>query len=146
QLIISSVKDSPVVNVWSFERKDQLHLKIICPNKVTALKTTNDGKYCLVAINTSLYIWQTSSGELLAILEKHYQKITCIAVTSDDSYIVTAGDDGLAFVWSLGVSVGYNEFDVTDTESTLRDPIHKWSDHTNAITDVHIGLGGIEAY
>ncbi|CAG2174906.1 unnamed protein product [Oppiella nova] len=146
QLMISSVKESPVINVWSFERKDQLHLKIICPNKVTALKTTNDGKYCVVAINTSLYIWQTSSGELMAILEKHYQKITCIAITSDDSLIVSGGDDGLAFVWSLGHSIGYNEFDVNDSISSQREPLFKWSDHTMAITDVHIGLGGIEAY
>ncbi|XP_054162682.1 WD repeat-containing protein 18-like [Oppia nitens] len=144
QLLVSSIKESPIINVWSFERKDQLHLKIICPGKVTALKLTTDGKYCLVAIGTSLYIWQTSSGALLAILEKHYQKITCIAVSSESTYFVTAGEDGLALVWSLAACVGYDDTLISDTMTSEKEPIYKWSDHTNAVTDVYIGLGDVE--
>ena len=161
-MIISAVKESPIINIWSFERKDQLHQKIICPNKVSALKMTIDGKFCLVAINTSLYIWQvfndisilcfglilcdlkTSSGNLLCVLEKHYQKISCIAITTDSRYFVTAGDDGLAMVWSLNKSIAFNDIDSNDSNSSAKDPIHKWSDHSNAITDVHLGLGGID--
>ena len=44
---------------------------------------------------------QVSTGNLLAILDKHYQAVTCIKFTDDGSHFVSAGQDNLVIAWSL---------------------------------------------
>jgi pre-rRNA-processing protein IPI3 len=75
QFIISSQKDTPIINIWGLERKDQLHLKMTCPAKVTALKVTNDGMYCVVAINTHIYIWQVLDSHELHFVYYHQNSL-----------------------------------------------------------------------
>ncbi len=89
---------------------------------------------------------KTLTGNLLQILERHYQPISCIAIASDSSYFVTGGEDGLALVWSLSRVISNNDMTITDSNMSAKEPTHKWSHNTNSITDIHIGLGGIRAH
>jgi pre-rRNA-processing protein IPI3 len=60
-------------------------------------------------------------------------------MTDDSSYLVSGGDDAVVSVWSV--------LDVVDADdnaaaSVVRD-FHSWSDHSQAVTALHVGRGGV---
>ncbi|KAG2464203.1 WD repeat-containing protein 18 [Polypterus senegalus] len=126
------------INVWEIQRKDQLQQKIICPGVVTCLTASPNGLYLLAGIVESIYVWEVSSGNLLALLSRHYQDVTCIRFTDDSSHFISGGKDNLALVWSLN--------SVLQTEPTRSsEPRHVWTRHSLPVTDIHCGLMGPQA-
>ncbi|XP_073681660.1 WD repeat-containing protein 18-like [Garra rufa] len=89
------------INVWEIQRKDQLQQKIVCPGIVTCLSASPDGLYVLAGIAEAVYLWEMSTGNLLAILSRHYQDVSCIRFTDDSSHFVSGGKDNLALIWNL---------------------------------------------
>lgn len=45
--------------------------------------------------------WQMSTGDLLAVLTRHYQNINCVKFTDEGSHLVSGADDSLVVVWAL---------------------------------------------
>uniref|UniRef100_K7F9U6 WD repeat-containing protein 18 n=1 Tax=Pelodiscus sinensis TaxID=13735 RepID=K7F9U6_PELSI len=80
---------------------DQLQQKIICPGVVTCLTASPNGLYILAGIAESIYLWEVSSGNLLAILNRHYQDLTCLCFTDDSSHFLSGAKDCLVLVWNL---------------------------------------------
>lgn len=142
QYIICGYENTPIVNVWCLDRKDHLALKMILPGQVQVLAVTPDGNYCLVGISNRLYIWQVATGFLLNVLERHYQNVTHIAISSDMSFFVTGGQDGLILIWKFSQVLSPCEsFSVVDGHSTANDPWRKIVHSTNAISGLHLGHG-----
>ncbi|XP_034611313.1 WD repeat-containing protein 18 [Trachemys scripta elegans] len=123
------------INVWELQRKDQLQQKIICPGLVTCLTASPNGLYILAGIAESIYLWEVSSGNLLAILNRHYQDLTCLCFTDDSSHFLSGGKDCLVLVWNL-----YSTLQVE--HSQIPEPRHVWSRHSLPITDLCCGFGG----
>ncbi|KAK2541926.1 Wdr18 [Columba livia] len=123
------------INVWELQRKDQLQQKIICPGPVTCLAASPNGLYVLAGVAESIYLWEVSNGNLLAILNRHYQDLTCLCFTDDSSHFLSGAKDCLALVWNL-CSVLQAE------PSQIPDPRHVWSRHSLPITDLCCGFGG----
>uniref|UniRef100_A0A8C8RMV9 WD repeat-containing protein 18 n=1 Tax=Pelusios castaneus TaxID=367368 RepID=A0A8C8RMV9_9SAUR len=123
------------IGVWELQRKDQLQQKIICPGLVTCLTASPNGLYILAGIAESIYLWEVSSGNLLAILNRHYQDVTCLCFTDDSSHFVSGGKDCLGLVWNL-----YSTLQAEPSE--IPDPRHVWSRHSLPITDLCCGFGG----
>ena len=44
---------------------------------------------------------QVSTGNLLAILSRHYQDVSCLQFTGDGSHFLSGGKDCLVLVWGL---------------------------------------------
>lgn len=44
---------------------------------------------------------QVSTGNLLVILSRHYQDVSCLQFTGDSSHFLSGGKDCLVLVWSL---------------------------------------------
>ncbi|XP_042694188.1 WD repeat-containing protein 18 isoform X2 [Centrocercus urophasianus] len=123
------------INVWELQRKDQLQQKIICPGPVTCLTASPNGLYILAGVAESIYLWEVSNGNLLAILNRHYQDLTCLCFTDDSSHFLSGAKDCLALVWNL--------YSVLQAEpSQIPDPRHVWSRHSLPITDMCCGFGG----
>ncbi|XP_036597378.1 WD repeat-containing protein 18 [Trichosurus vulpecula] len=120
---------------WELQRKDQLQQKIVCPGLVTCLTAAPNGLYVLAGIAESIYLWEVSTGNLLAILNRHYQDLSCLTFTDDSSHFLSGGKDCLALVWSLHSVLQVEQ-------SKVPDPRHVWSQHTLPITDLHCGFGG----
>nr|XP_004654742.1 WD repeat-containing protein 18 [Jaculus jaculus] len=120
---------------WELQRKDQLQQKIMCPGPVTCLTTAPNGLYVLAGIAESLYLWEVSTGNLLVILSRHYQDVSCVKFTGDSSHFVSGGKDCLVLAWSL-CSV------LQADPSRILAPRHVWSRHTLPVTDLHCGFGG----
>ncbi|XP_015668939.2 WD repeat-containing protein 18 [Protobothrops mucrosquamatus] len=123
------------VGAWELQRKDQLQQKIICPGPVTCLTAAPNGLYILAGIAESIYLWEVSSGNLLAILNRHYQDLSCLAFTDDSSHFLSGAKDCLVIVWSL-----YSVLQVDHGQSP--EPRHVWSRHSLPITDLCCGVGG----
>uniref|UniRef100_A0A8C8HL91 WD repeat-containing protein 18 n=1 Tax=Oncorhynchus tshawytscha TaxID=74940 RepID=A0A8C8HL91_ONCTS len=103
------------INVWEIQRK-------VAKNRVS---WDCDMPYCFP---NGLYllagIAEVSTGNLLAILNRHYQDLTCLR-----------GKDNLALVWSLASVVQLDP-------SLTPEPRHVLCHHSLPITDIHCGLMG----
>uniref|UniRef100_A0ACB8F1L2 WD repeat-containing protein 18 n=1 Tax=Sphaerodactylus townsendi TaxID=933632 RepID=A0ACB8F1L2_9SAUR len=114
---------------------DQLQQKIVCPGRVSCLTAAPNGLYILAGIAESIYLWEVSSGNLLAILNRHYQDLSCLAFTDDSSHFLSGAKDCLVIVWSL-----CSVLQVEHGQSP--EPRHVWSRHSLPITDMCCGVGG----
>ncbi|XP_004614852.1 WD repeat-containing protein 18 [Sorex araneus] len=123
------------ISAWELQRKDQLQQKIMCPGPVTSLTTSPNGQYVLAGIAESIYLWEVCTGNLLVILSRHYQDVTCLKFTGDSSHFVSGGKDCLALVWDV-----CSVLQVEPSRTPV--PRHIWSRHTLPITDLHCGCGG----
>ncbi|XP_038311716.1 WD repeat-containing protein 18 isoform X1 [Canis lupus familiaris] len=123
------------ISAWELQRKDQLQQKIMCPGPVTCLTTSPNGLYVLAGIAESIYLWEVSTGNLLVILSRHYQDVSCLQFTGDSSHFLSGGKDCLVLAWSL---CSVLQVDPSRTPA----PRHVWSRHTLPITDLHCGFGG----
>ncbi|KAK2510041.1 hypothetical protein MC885_018425 [Smutsia gigantea] len=123
------------ISAWELQRKDQLQQKIMCPGPVTCLTTSPTGLYVLAGIAESIYLWEVSTGNLLVILSRHYQDVSCLQFTGDSSYFLSGGQDCLVLAWGLSSVL---QADPSRTPA----PRHVWSHHTLPITDLHCGFGG----
>ncbi|KAK3533499.1 hypothetical protein QTP70_023354, partial [Hemibagrus guttatus] len=158
------------INVWEIQRKDQLQQKIVCPGIVTCLTASPDGLYVLAGIAEAIYLWEVSTGNLLVILNRHYQDLSCLRFTDDGSHFVSGGKDNLALVWNLARH-SCNASDMSENclahcfadfipmqakkhnllfivqldSSRTPEPRHVLSRHSLPITDVHCGLMGPQA-
>ncbi|XP_010633263.1 WD repeat-containing protein 18 isoform X1 [Fukomys damarensis] len=123
------------ISVWELQRKDQLQQKIMCPGPVTCVTTAPNGLYVLAGIAENIYLWEVSTGNLLVILSRHYQDVSCLKFTGDSSHFVSGSKDCLVLAWSLCSVLQVDP-------SRIPAPRHVWSHHTLPVTDVHCGFGG----
>ncbi|KAI1280352.1 WD repeat-containing protein 18 [Halotydeus destructor] len=145
--LVAAENDKSVLYFWSLkEKQSDKHLKIVCPGRITALTITPDGGYCVVAIAERLYIWQMSTGNLITTLERHYQTINVIKTSTDGSFLITGGDDGLVLAWFLprllSSSRGHSG-DASDILTESNEPKFTWTLHSAKVTDLAVGHGGV---
>ncbi|XP_053558793.1 WD repeat-containing protein 18 [Bombina bombina] len=138
QYLLGAQLGKNFINVWELQRKDQLLQKIVCPGPVTCLAVSPNGLYLVAGISESIYLWEVYTGNLLAILNSHYQDVTCLTFTDDSSHILSGAKDSLVLVWSL--------YSVLQAETSRGpEPRHVWSRHSLPITDLQCGIGGPQA-
>uniref|UniRef100_A0A8C6QLD1 WD repeat-containing protein 18 n=1 Tax=Nannospalax galili TaxID=1026970 RepID=A0A8C6QLD1_NANGA len=115
---------------WELQRK-----LVAGTGVIGRLRTAGRGLYPLVRPRAALYLSQVSTGNLLVILSRHYQDVSCLKFTGDSSHFISGGKDCLVLAWSL-CSV------LQADPSRILAPRHVWSRHTLPITDLHCGFGG----
>ena len=128
--LVSGQSKQPLLNVWQLNKHEQKPLKYITPGVLQSLAASPCGHLLVGTAEERIYVWQTSSGKLLRIINTgHYQKINVTKFTSDGSHFVTAGEDGNVILWP---------------QDSLK-PRHVWSQHTLGVTDFHVGIGGLNS-
>lgn len=142
--ILASQASKPVIHVWNMAKETVL-TKLICPGKVTAMTSSPDGVYCVVACGEKIYIWQVASGNLLALLSRHFQRVSCLKFTDDGSHFLSCGDDNLVMVWKMARLLSFSSSSLGTFESSPS-PRYTWSDHALPVTDIHCGHGGMRAH
>lgn len=132
----------PLLHIWPVNSQEQVSgLRFVVPGKVTALTVSPDGVYCVAAVSEIIYVWKISSGDMLAMLSRHYQTVNSLVFTDDGSHFVSAGQDGMMLVWKLSSILTASGYSNQETA-----PLYSFSDHTLPITDVFIGKGGMRAF
>ncbi|KAL5016239.1 hypothetical protein ScPMuIL_005828 [Solemya velum] len=137
QYLISAASSKPLVHLWTLQTRDERLLRMVLPGRVTALDVTPDGNYCIVAISERIHIWQLCTGNLLGVVTRHYQNVSCLKVVDDGNTFVSGGEDNLVIVWSLA-----SIFSEQMNQTSKVDPEHVWTSHALPITDLHVGRGG----
>jgi pre-rRNA-processing protein IPI3 len=148
--ILSYQKNSTILHYWIW-KKNQLYLKSSLPEKISSLKVSNDGIYCIVGgLSGTAYIWEISTGILIQIWEAHYKKITSIIFTDDDSMIITGGEDGIINLWLISDIINFDKNkdhqQIEETNNLYKNtikPFHSFNQHSLPITNLIMGLGGI---
>ena len=88
------------------------------------------------AVEDRIYLWQTQSGKLLAIIgedQGHYQDVTHLSFTDDSTHLVSAGKDGSVIAWCVVAAA---------LSSGKCVPRRRWSAHALAVTGLKVGPGG----
>ncbi|XP_030567434.1 WD repeat-containing protein 18 [Drosophila novamexicana] len=141
--VIAANSAKPLLHVWPINSQEPMsNVRYVVPGKVNALALTPDSAFLIAGIQETIYVWHLNSGRLLNTLSKHYQPITCIRFTDNGEHFATAGKDGAVLVWNLTRAVA----PLGGADSEENAPFYNFNDHGLAVTDVHIGLGGIRAF
>lgn len=130
--LISANSTKPMLHIWSINSQEQLaSARLVTPGKVNALTVSADGNYCICGINELIYLWHIPTGKMFASLSRHFQNVSHLKFTDDDSHFISAGQDGMVLVWSL-----------TDVLSGVEQPKYTFSGHSLPVTGLKVGLGG----
>lgn len=128
--------DKPIMQVWDWATGD-LQLKFTTFPKITRLAVSSDRNLLAAGSEEGkVFVWCLRTGTLLKHWNAHYQAITAIVFTSDDSFLVTGGEDALVTAWPIDESFANPSY--TDAP----DAFVEWSEHTLKVTDLSVGVGG----
>lgn len=143
--LAAAEKIKPVLHVWPLNSHQTVQgMRFVLPGKCNALAVTRDGAYVAAGINEKIYLWQISSGKLLTIISRHYQKVLLLKFTPDGRYFVSAAEDGMVMVWMLATVSAHPEIDLVKQSSAgQHDPVYIFSDHSLPITDMCISKMGL---
>ncbi|CAA6798832.1 MAG: Unknown protein [uncultured Sulfurovum sp.] len=70
-------------------------------SKVEALSFSNNSKYLCIGLEEDIEIFDTKELKQLKILESHQEKITALALSPDNQYLLSASLDQTLKLWSL---------------------------------------------
>lgn len=144
--LVTAEKDKPLLHIWPLNSQQTVQgMRFVLPGKANAVAISQDGSYCVAGIDEKIYLWQITSGNLLTIISRHYQKIVMIKFTSDGKYIISAAEDGMVIVWSLTTIAAHPDLEfATQSMAGHHDPIHVFSDHSLPVTDMYVSKMGMQ--
>lgn len=98
------------------------------PEKISCLAASASGAL-LVAAGASgrLYLWECSSGQLLAQWEAHYRAVRALVFLAED-LVASGGEDGLIRVWSAPEAAACGD--------EALEPLASWAEHALPITSL----------
>ncbi|RKP35853.1 quinon protein alcohol dehydrogenase-like superfamily [Dimargaris cristalligena] len=148
---MGAIPGRPMVHcyVWN---KDQAFLKFPCPEKLSALVLSYSGQWAVGGTPTGrLYLWETSSGQLLRYWDAHYKAVTTIQFARDDTFLMTGSEDAVVSMWELPEILEPLGYDLDPNQPmglTKQPPMdqapsarYTWTDHTLPVTAVVCGFG-----
>ncbi|KRZ80901.1 Pre-rRNA-processing protein pro-1, partial [Trichinella papuae] len=136
--VFISFNKKPVMQAYNLNNKGKAGLLSCLQGPLTDFAVSVDGSLFFGAIDNSLFTWRTTDGMALTCIEAHHSPIVKVSALQDNSYVITASQDGFINVWNIGLLV---------TPMPLSNatplPIIRWTAHHLPITDLQVGNGGI---
>ncbi|KAK4474390.1 hypothetical protein MN116_001550 [Schistosoma mekongi] len=125
----------PIIQTWNFHNATSTHKNIITKGLVSAFLFTPDGNYIIIAFDREIYIYQTSSGCLMGVLEgSHSAKICEMKLSKWNSigpaFLVSTDISGFLACWSLGSLI--NGLGVMSTQNAGEVDSHSNGNISNA--------------
>ncbi|KAI0793928.1 WD40 repeat-like protein [Fomes fomentarius] len=133
--MLAAQQDKSILNVYSYQ-KDQLTLKIVLPEKLTAIAVDTKGKYCAGATAQGrIFLWEIASGIMYNSWDAHYRRVNVVRFTQDAAALVAGSEDSGVSIWSIGRLLD------DSMQNDLPTPYCNFSDHTLPVTDIVCGVG-----
>ncbi|KAJ1354301.1 hypothetical protein KIN20_011187 [Parelaphostrongylus tenuis] len=132
--LLVSIKDRPLIHAFAVHPRDRYHQKAVVSGVISTFCTNKDGSLLFSSIGTQVFIWLLSTGELLAVVDAHYQAVTCLALSSDESILFTASKDGSMHCYLVADIISSNRGNTIE-------PIRKCRAHTLAISGLSVSYG-----
>lgn len=109
---------------------------------VSCMQTFNKGQNCIAGTkNGSIHIWNTQTGNMLAEISAHYEEITSMALSQDESMVVTGCKGGTIKLWIIADLICASSSSQTNDsrfgESQAQE-IANFKGHTESITSLFI--------
>jgi len=124
QMLLSAEADRSFLHTWSLHI-DQPKYRCQAPERIRCLACTADGTHCAGGgVSGKNYLWEVASGRLLAGWDAHFKPCTVITFVGADSFIVSAGEDAMIFLWSLGLLLHASAASLPPPP-----PLCTWSEH-----------------
>ncbi|XP_010667550.2 protein ROOT INITIATION DEFECTIVE 3 [Beta vulgaris subsp. vulgaris] len=125
---------------WSWH-KPQPEVKSFPAEPIKPLVSNREGTYLIGGgASGDVIVWEVFTGRLLKKWHAHYGAVTCLALSDDESLLISGAEDGGVRVWSL-----FMMFDDARRKEARHDYVHSFRDHTLRVTDVKSGHGGSNA-
>uniref|UniRef100_A0A914D0T6 Uncharacterized protein n=1 Tax=Acrobeloides nanus TaxID=290746 RepID=A0A914D0T6_9BILA len=134
--LLIAIHEKPLLHVVSVHGKNKFHVKTVLSGPIRCLASHPEGTYIFAAIGLQIFTWMAFSGELLSVVDAHYQNISTMKISCDGSFLVTGSEDGHVHVYSIIDLVCEPEHKTVKVE-----PSFKWNAHSLAVTDLHITAG-----
>ncbi|XP_078171355.1 protein ROOT INITIATION DEFECTIVE 3-like [Carex rostrata] len=135
QIPASRSASTAPIYFWSWD-KPQFGVKSFPAEPIGPLTANSEGTYLIGGGSSgSIYFWEVASGKLLNKWHAHYRSVTCLALSDDDSLLISGSDDGCVRVWNLIMI-----FDVLKAQSGLS-YLYSWTEHALRVTDIVVGRG-----
>ncbi|KAI1796611.1 WD40 repeat-like protein [Ganoderma leucocontextum] len=132
---LAAQQDKSVLNVYNFQ-KDQLALKIVLPEKLSAIAVDPRGKYSAGSTAQGrVFLWETASGIMYNSWDAHYRQINVLRFTQDGAALVAGSEDSGVTVWSIPRLLD------DSLQNELPTPYCNFTDHTLPVTDIVCGVG-----
>nr|CAB3267686.1 WD repeat-containing protein 18-like [Phallusia mammillata] len=135
--ILHAVSNKSFLQVFEVTRTGHQPKKIVTPGVVKALDASHDGTLIAAGIEEKVLLWDAQNGELLCILSKHYQDVTCLKFTDDCGILSTGGADGIVVAWDVSDLLDNNSSDGD------REPIASFVAHTLPVTGIACSLSSV---
>jgi small GTP-binding protein len=98
------------ISIFDIATKNLLNT-IIDEETPWAIKFSSDSKLLFGGGDKrTLFIWETTSGQLKRAYEGHSEHITAIDISKDDRYVASGSDDFTLRVWDIHNNVSYGPF------------------------------------
>lgn len=124
--------------------KDVPALKCHVAEPMGPVASTSCGNFLFAGgVSGKVYVWDVKTGELVLVFDAHYKAVSALALTSDDSHLVSAGEDAVVHVWRLADIL--DEPDVATSFSNGLQPARSFTEHALPVTGLHVGRGGVNA-
>ncbi|XP_043242655.1 PH-interacting protein-like [Amphibalanus amphitrite] len=124
---VSGSKDGTAI-VWTFERQEWCQRKLVMerrpefrephddgrqrPLRVNMVRWTTDDAYVVTTVSdTSLRVWEATTGRLLHVLAGHTDEVFVVeSHPKEPRLVLTAGHDGRLFIWDVWSGVALTSF------------------------------------
>jgi len=102
QMIISGGQDA-TIRLWDFSSGKELHRFVGHEGPVYNMVIMPDGRHLVSVADKDLAvkIWDLHRRELVSSLAPNSAHVTAVAVSPDQRFIVTGGEDGFVRVWDV---------------------------------------------
>lgn len=127
--LLLAAYNKPYIVCWNLKGKSQ-STKINTSGCVSCMASTQCGNYLAIAIEEKIFILHLYSGRILSVLTRHLLHVKCLKFSSNDKYLITAGDDTSILVWD------FNQ--VLTTEREYLKPHLVWSSHSMKTNDLYV--------
>ncbi|CAO2822018.1 unnamed protein product [Amaranthus hypochondriacus] len=125
---------------WSWH-KPQPEVKSFPAEPIKPLVSNREGTYLFGGGSLGyIYLWEVFTGRLLKKWHAHYGAVSCLALSDDESLLISGAEDGGVRVWSL-----FMMFDDARRKEARHDYVYSFQDHKLRVTDVKSGHGGSNA-
>ncbi|KAL4245549.1 Pre-rRNA-processing protein IPI3 [Abortiporus biennis] len=133
--MLAAQADKSLLNVYNFQ-KDQLALKVVLPEKLSAIAVDSKGTYCAGGTSQGrVYLWEIASGIMFNAWDAHYRQVNVLTFTHDGAALISGSEDSSVNVWSLSRLLD------NGTQNELPMPFCSFTDHTLPVTDILCGIG-----
>ncbi|OXG19341.1 pre-rRNA-processing protein IPI3 [Cryptococcus neoformans Tu259-1] len=92
-------EDKALLHVWAWQ-KDQMHLKLHLPEKMTCFTVSPNGYWAAAGShNGHIYLWELSSGLLVSSHTGHYRALTSLTFTPDSRLLISTSLDSSTHIY-----------------------------------------------